>query len=169
MLAFHWIDQVFRSENWSYNHLLNCWNEMVLHRIALQTHVLSLRLAVLLEGRVTDLIAIFMCPIVLTCLLDRIVSQVGEHVIWIRRVDDVWLTWCSQVTFFEEVNSAVVVPEYPTSYVEFPSFYQKWSFNVLLDDEWVMSHCPSARSTTTCSTESWSHIGAAWLVILKLR
>ena len=65
---------------------------MVLHRIALQTHVLSLRLAVLLEGRVTDLIAIFMSSIVLTCLLDRIVSQVSEHVIWIRRVDDVRLT-----------------------------------------------------------------------------
>ena len=65
---------------------------MVLHRVTLQTRVLCLRLAVLLEGRVANLIAIFMCSVVLTCLLDRIVSQVGKHVIWIRRVDDVWLT-----------------------------------------------------------------------------
>ena len=122
VLPLHGVDQVFRREHRPDDHLLDRWREVVLHRVALQARVVCLRPAVVLESRVADLVAVFVGSVRLTGLLDRVVGQMSEHVIRVRRVDGVRLTRGAQVALFEEVNPPVIVPEYPAPDVKLSTF-----------------------------------------------
>ena len=87
MLSLHGIDQIFGREDGPHYLLFYSGYEVILDRVVSLPLVFSLRLAVLLESLIAELITIFKDPVVLASLLHGIICEMREHVVGIVRVD----------------------------------------------------------------------------------
>ena len=106
----------------------------------MQLFAARLVFAIVLECLVTQLVSILKVAILLAVLLNGIVGQVSEHVVWILRVYVIGHAGCSQVALLEQINFAIKVPKNPTPNVKFSAVNQKRSLNILLENERIVLH-----------------------------
>ena len=89
---------------------------------------------IILELIEIQLVAIFISAIALGVLLYRIISQMDKLIFTI--VFKLILECRGpQVAFLEEEDFHVLINEHPNPDIKFTPFYQKWFFNILLDDK----------------------------------
>lgn len=92
-----------------------------------------------LEPRERELVAIFKVTVVLTVLLDCVVSQVHKGVVYVGYIDRKLRRTRPQVTFFEEQKVMILSEADPDSDVELALENKQWSLDVLLDDKGVVA------------------------------
>ena len=93
---------------------------------------------VVLEGAEAQLVSIFEVTIVFSMLLDCIVRQMHEGIVYILEVDTELTGRGPQVSLLEEEELLVLIQEHPDTNVELALVDQQWPLDVLLDDERVV-------------------------------
>jgi hypothetical protein len=129
------VDSLSRREESPCDLLLHSWHEVVFDR------VFSARVRdvdVLLELSLREDVAVFVLPEGERVLLNGVIGQVNEPVVWIVWIDCVPTRARPEVTPLAVVYIANRVHKNPYSDVEFPLLDQERPFDVFLYDEAVM-------------------------------
>ena len=100
---------------------------------------------VVLEGREAQLVAVFKVSVVLGVLLNGVVGQVHESIVYVLEVNTKLGRRCAQISFLEEEQVVVLVEQHPNTNVELASVDQQRSLDVLLDDKCVVFHLISCK------------------------
>jgi hypothetical protein len=100
-----------------------------------------------LEAWKRKLVAILEVPVMLAMLLHRIIRQVHKCVVDICHINAELRRARPQVSFFEKEQVVVLSQTHPDSDVKLPFENKQGSFNVLLDDERVVTDLDSVVFT----------------------
>jgi hypothetical protein len=90
----------------------------------------ELLIQVLLECFESYSVAILMLSIVISILLQTVISQV--HIVVLVR-QRVVITWSPDITLFINVKVIFACENWPDPYIKFPAFEEKGSFDIFLD------------------------------------